>query len=122
MKAGRIACRLVVLMMCLFPALTFSARAGEGEPLPRPGRTLAQALVFEDEADLARWQSLEAEPAARADFEREVLSERRALRLEGSVAVVVRGRTAPGRLRVEMATEGRLAGTVWFIDATGLGP
>ena len=81
------------------------------------------AIWFEDEAHLTRWQGLKksGDAAALQVYEKERLAARGAWQFINRMTVKVLGtKPAQQQVSVEMKTKGRMAGTTWFLDAAAL--
>ena len=110
------------LALMLVVASTAVSLAGE----IRNGATMqvkADSIWFEEAKQLAEWQRLRksGDPAAFASYQEKVLRAREAWQFINPLTVrILRYEPAKSRVHVKMKTEGRMAGTDWFLDPNAL--
>ena len=110
------------LALFVLAACTVSALAGE----IRAGATMQvkpNSIWFEEAAQLAKWQRIQKSrrAASLVAYQKRVLGRREAWQFINPLTVrILRYEPAKSRVHVKMKTEGRMAGTDWFLDPNAL--
>ena len=114
----RIYLKSLGLLTSIVYLASFSASAGE----IRKGATMQvkpNSIWFEDAAKLTQWQQLKrrGDSAALTSYERAALSQREAWQFSNSHAVIILSfDSGSNQINVQMKSEGRLGGSIWFLD------